>query len=34
VNPWNAPVPVHTYAEWEDDFRARLKAAGIAVEKE
>jgi nitrate reductase gamma subunit len=34
VNPWNAPVPVHTYAEWEDEFRPKLKAAGIAVEKE
>jgi nitrate reductase gamma subunit len=34
VNPWNAPVPVHTYAEWEDEFRGKLKAAGIAVEKE
>jgi nitrate reductase gamma subunit len=34
VNPWNPPVRVHTYAEWEDDFRDKLKAAGFAVEKE
>jgi len=32
VNPWNRPAPVHTYAEWEDDFRDKLKAAGIPLE--
>jgi nitrate reductase gamma subunit len=32
VNPWDAPVPVHTYAEWEDEFRDKLEAAGLPVE--
>jgi nitrate reductase gamma subunit len=34
VNPWNAPVKVHTYEEYEDDFRDKMKAAGLPVEKE
>jgi len=34
VNPWNPVVKVHTYAEWEDDFRDKLKAAGLPLEKE
>ena len=34
VNPWNAPVPVHTYAEYEDDFREKMIEAGLPVEKE
>ncbi len=34
VNPWNYPVKVHTYAEYEDDFREIMKGAGIPVEKE
>ena len=34
VNPWNYPVKVHTYEEYEDEFRDKMKAAGIPVEKE
>jgi nitrate reductase gamma subunit len=34
VNPWNPEVKVHTYAEWENDFRDKLKAAGLPLEKE
>ncbi len=34
VNPWNYPVHVHTYEEYENDFREKMKAAGIPVEKE
>jgi hypothetical protein len=34
INPWNAPVKVHTYAEYEDEFRAKMKAVGLPVEKE
>ncbi|MDA8388399.1 MAG: sulfate reduction electron transfer complex DsrMKJOP subunit DsrM [Nitrospiraceae bacterium] len=34
INPWNAPVKVHTYAEYEDDFREKMKMAGLPVEKE
>ena len=33
VNPWNAPVKVHTYAEYEDEFRERMIEAGLPVEK-
>ena len=31
VNPWNAPVAVHTYGEYESEFRERMKAAGLDV---
>ena len=34
LNPWNAPVKVHTYEEYEDEFREKMKKAGIPVEKE
>lgn len=34
INPWNAPVPVHTYAEYEEEFHDKMVAAGIPVEKE
>ncbi|NLC77191.1 MAG: sulfate reduction electron transfer complex DsrMKJOP subunit DsrM [Clostridia bacterium] len=33
VNPWNYPVDVHTYEEYEDEFREKMVAAGIPVEK-
>jgi nitrate reductase gamma subunit len=34
VNPWNPEVEVHTYAQWEDEFRDKLKASGIPLEQE
>jgi nitrate reductase gamma subunit len=34
VNPWNYPVKVHTYQEYEDHYREFMKDAGIPVEKE
>lgn len=34
VNPWNYPVEVHTYEEWENEFRQKIKAAGLPLEKE
>ncbi len=34
VNPWNAPVKVHTYAEYEEEFREKMKLAGLPLEKE
>jgi nitrate reductase gamma subunit len=34
INPWNAPVKVHTYTEYEDEFREKMKTAGLPVEKE
>lgn len=33
-NPWNYEVKIHTYAEYEDDFREKMKDAGLPVEKE
>lgn len=34
INPWNYPVKVHTYAEYEDHFRDKMIEAGLPVEKE
>ncbi|MEJ2367017.1 MAG: sulfate reduction electron transfer complex DsrMKJOP subunit DsrM [Acidobacteriota bacterium] len=34
INPWNYPVKVHTYAEWEDEFHDKIKAAGLPLERE
>ena len=34
VNTWNAPVKVHTYEEYEDEFRDKMKLAGLPVDKE
>ena len=33
-NPWEYPVRVHTYEEYEDEFRDKMKAAGLPLEKE
>jgi nitrate reductase gamma subunit len=33
VNPWNRPSPHHTYGEWEHEFRDKLEAAGLPIEK-
>lgn len=34
INPWDYPVKVHPYHEYEDELRDKMKAAGIPVEKE
>jgi len=34
INPWNHAVELHSYAEYEDEFREKMKKAGIPVEKE
>lgn len=34
INPWNYPVKVHTYAEYEEEFKKKMKKAGIPVEME
>lgn len=34
VNVWNYPVKVHTYEAYENDYREKMKEAGIPVEKE
>ncbi len=33
VNPWNYPVHVHTYDEYEDEFREKMVEAGLPVDK-
>ena len=33
INPWNYPVPVHTYEEYEDEFRDKMIEVGIPVDK-
>jgi len=33
VNPWDYPVKVHTYEEWEDEFRELMHDAGMPLEK-
>mgnify|MGYP001059977960 CR=1 FL=1 len=33
VNPWNYPVKVHTYEEYENEFRDKMIQAGLPVEK-
>lgn len=32
VSPWRDEVKVHTYEEWEEEFRDKLVAAGLPVE--
>ncbi len=34
INPWNPELPVHTYEEYENEFRSKMISAGIPVEKE
>jgi len=34
INPWDYPVKVHPYEEYENEFREKMKALGIPVEKE
>jgi nitrate reductase gamma subunit len=34
INPWNYPVKVHTYEEYENEFRQNMKEVGIPVEKQ
>ena len=34
INPWDYPVKVHTYAEWEEEFHDKIKAAGLPLDRE
>jgi nitrate reductase gamma subunit len=34
VNPWDYPVKTHPYEEYEDEWREKMKAAGVPVDKE
>ena len=33
INPWDYPVKVHTYEEYEDEFREKMVEVGIPVDK-
>ncbi len=33
VNPWDAPVDVHGYAAWREEFRDKLVAAGLPIDE-
>ena len=34
INPWDYPVKIHTYEEWEDTYREVMKGVDLPVEKE
>jgi nitrate reductase gamma subunit len=34
VNPWNPDIKFRTYAEYEDDYREKMKKANLPVEKQ
>ena len=34
VNPWNYDVKVHTYEEYEDEFRDLMRGAGLPLDKD
>lgn len=34
INPWNYPVKVHSYEEYENEFREKMIEAGLPVEKQ
>jgi len=34
INPWDYPVKVHTYEEYEDELRDKMIRAGIPVERQ
>lgn len=34
INPWSYPVKVHTYEQWEGEFKEAIKEAGLPLEKE
>jgi hypothetical protein len=33
VNPWNYPVKVHSYEEWEEEFKDKIAASGLPLDK-
>jgi nitrate reductase gamma subunit len=34
VNPWDYPVKTHPYEDYEDEWRDKMKASGVPVDKE
>jgi len=33
INPWNQPVKIRTYAEYEDEFREKMEKAKLPLER-
>jgi nitrate reductase gamma subunit len=33
INPWNYPVKIHSYEEWEEEFRDKIVASGLPIER-
>lgn len=33
INPWNYPVKIHTYEEYEEEFRDSMKEVGLPLER-
>ena len=33
LNPWNYPVKVHTYEEWEEEFKDKIQASGLPLDE-
>ncbi|MCU0691711.1 MAG: sulfate reduction electron transfer complex DsrMKJOP subunit DsrM [Polyangiaceae bacterium] len=34
INPWNREVKTHTYEQYEDEFRDKMKACGLPVDRD
>lgn len=34
INPWNYPVKVHTYEEYEDEYRDKMRACGLPLDRD
>jgi nitrate reductase gamma subunit len=34
INPWNSEVETHTYAEYEDEFREKMRKVRLPLERE
>lgn len=34
INPWNYEVKTHSYAEYEDEYREKMRKVGLPLEKE
>ena len=34
VNPWNPKVNIHTYEEYEDEFRDKMKMCGLPLDRD
>jgi len=34
LNPWNPKMKIRTYAEYEDEFRTKMKSAGLPLDQE